>query len=181
MNNSCPNCGLQLDPFSTVCPRCALQNEQQRNGPPETDNNLAQPVQIGPDDHDLNLRGTCPNCGLQLFEYKAICPNCGAGVVQNSDRVWPDSPRSFGRLPLWQEYKLITRNPIVDTVLGIVAVGLSIAFFGIGVFAMPILYYVLRDSYKAFARGIGIGIIIGIVLLLGAIVSCFVTVFGGHS
>lgn len=63
--------------------------------------------------------------------------------------------------------KLVTGNAAGDIVLGI-GIGLSSFAVGIGIIAMPALYFVLRRSYPILARGLGFGWLAGTVLLLGA-------------
>lgn len=115
----------------------------------------------------------CPNCGNAVSADVTVCPNCGAILPPFSAQpVWPPPPGSAPpSLPPAQ--KLITSSTAGDVILGLVVSIASLFVGGIGFIAAPILYFVLRPTHPMFARGLGYGVLTGVVLLLGAFALCF--------
>jgi hypothetical protein len=64
------------------------------------------------------------------------------------------------------------KSPGVDTLLGFLLGSALLIVFGIGILADPILYFVYRGKLPAFARGIGLALLIWVGLILGALVLC---------
>lgn len=127
-------------------------------------------VPLPPEPLSSGPSAPCPNCGLPWPENAPACPNCGF----LRPAVWPPTPQ--GQVaPIPHLPRLVTKSATGDLLLGL---GLSlISFFGVGlgVVAMPILYFVLQPRYPAFARGIGFGWLGGMALLLGAFAVCIVS------
>jgi hypothetical protein len=71
----------------------------------------------------------------------------------------------------------ITPYPFLDGLLGFLAV-LALTFTGFGIVVALILAFVLKESHPAFATGIRVCLILLAVLLLGAIVVCFMALSG---
>lgn len=121
----------------------------------------------------------CPNCGTPWPTGAAVCPHCG---WQQPDAAWPPVPiGGFVQTPPPTQGRLITGKAWADITLGVVATLLSSAIGGLGLFVMPILYFVLRPNFPVFARGIGYGLLGILALILGAIAWCFASIFGGNS
>jgi hypothetical protein len=97
---------------------------------------------------------TCPHCHQLLEESVGYCPHCGEVLAP----------------PVG---KMITGKGWLDTILGVLAVIGSLFLYFIGVLAMIPLYFVLRQSYPHFARGVKIGLFTTLALLLGALALCF--------
>ena len=97
----------------------------------------------------------CPNCQQPVSLQAALCPNCGCILF-----------------PSVQE-RLMTGIAWVDVFLGVLA-GLASPFLALVGFVVAIvLYFVLRQTYTAFARGLLIGILIIAALGLGVLALCF--------
>ena len=111
----------------------------------------------------------CPNCGLPWPPEAPVCPNCG--YVRPEIPSWPPSPGGQPGLSTLPPPKLVTGNATGDMVLGI-GIGLSSFSVGIGIIAIPVLYFVLRRSYPVLVRGLGFGWLAGMALLLGALAIC---------
>ena len=103
----------------------------------------------------------CDNCKRQIAYDGAVCPECGYA-----------NPYAGGRRPSGAPDWVLT-------LLGFLAVIVSPAFFGVGLFVMILLYFILKPNYPAFARGIGWGLLTFVALLLGACAICFAVIFSG--
>jgi hypothetical protein len=73
--------------------------------------------------------------------------------------------------------KLITNMIWLDIVLGTLAGLASMGLYGIGILIPLVLYFVLRDRYPSFARGLAIALFTGLALLLGAFLFCVGMIF----
>lgn len=115
-----------------------------------------------------------PNCGTVWTPGATVCPHCGG---QPPGSVWPPAPVG-GFVPVGGVVpalpspprppgQLITGKAWADLILGLVATLLSSFLGGLGLVVMPILYFVLRPNFPVFARGIGYGLLV--MLLLGAV------------
>ena len=113
----------------------------------------------------------CPNCGLPWPPEAPICPNCG--YVRPEIPSWPPSPGGQPGLAAPIPSKLVTGNDTGDVLLG-VGISLASLFVGIGIIAMPILYFALRRSYPVLARGLGFGWLVGAAAALGILAICIV-------
>jgi len=117
---------------------------------------------------------TCPNCGVVWPPGARVCPQCG--YVQVTLPVWPPPPgRDISSVP--------PRLPPLPVAKGDFLLGLGIdaapllllwaltaafgmhLWFGLLLAVPPILYFVLRPRLPGVARGLGIGILIGLLLL----------------
>ncbi len=103
----------------------------------------------------------CPNCGQPIEPERRMCPHCG--------REQPPMPVLTGEKPREQ---LLTRSAGLDVTLGVVTTVLSLLFAFVGVFAPLVLYFVLRGSYPAYARGLGYGLLVTLALFLGLLALC---------
>jgi hypothetical protein len=88
-----------------------------------------------------------------------------------SPSLWPPPPIN-GPAPRSPEPRLLTKTVWGDVTLGGVIALVSLFVGGLGLIAMPILYFVLRPTMPAFARGIGYGFLGTLVLFLGAFALC---------
>ena len=114
---------------------------------------------------------SCPNCGTAWPPDVNVCPNCG--YIRPGVPAWPPPPTGLAAMPPPTLPRLVTGKAWGDMTLGIGISFLSNAVVCLGLLVMPILYFTLRPNYPVFARGIGFGILAGLVLLLGAFVVCF--------
>ena len=99
---------------------------------------------------------TCTNCGASYAPNHLRCPECGlARPIQPTQGV--------------------TTRPWLDTVLGAFS-SLALTATGVGVIAVFVLYYTMKERYAHFANGLrigclGVGILI-ILLFLGVLLLC---------
>ena len=103
----------------------------------------------------------CPNCGQPIEPERRMCPHCG--------HEQPPLPVLTREKPRGQ---LVTRSARGDVTLGVTASVISMLLPGIGLLAPLILYFVLRGSYPAFARGMGYGLLGVLALSLGLLALC---------
>ncbi len=68
--------------------------------------------------------------------------------------------------------KLVTGKVAGDIFLGLGS-GLALFCVGIGIVVVPILYFVLRRSRPVLARGLGLGGLTGVALLLMLLLGAF--------
>lgn len=113
----------------------------------------------------------CPNCGTAWPPDVNVCPNCG--YIRPGLPAWPPPPAGVIAPPPPPISKLVTGKAWGDVTLGIGLSFLSNFVACLGLLVMPILYFTLKPNYPTFARGIGFGILAGLVLLLGAVIVCF--------
>jgi hypothetical protein len=100
-----------------------------------------------------------------------MCPFCGAELpplpVLQAGEASPTG-------------RLLTGRAWLDTTLGIVAAMGSVFLFCIGVAAPVVLYFVLRQSYPALARGLGYGLMTLGAIVLGLLAICVVSLTQGR-
>ena len=112
----------------------------------------------------------CPNCAMPWPGNALVCPNCG--YIGPAVPAWPP-PIAGMEIPFAPPAPMLVTGKVWgDMTLGIVISFLSSNFAGIGYIVMPILYFTLRAKYPVFARGIGFGLLPGLVLILGALTWC---------
>ncbi|MEO7717483.1 MAG: zinc ribbon domain-containing protein [Capsulimonas sp.] len=160
----CPQCGLALQGMESHCPRCGRElSITPIAPPPPAQAAMSQPTQMS---------GFCSNCGFQLPRFQPLCPNCGTNVTPVQSAQWPPPPAGYAQ-PASPISKFVTGNAGGDMVLGFILSFVSIFIYGIGMIAMPVLYFSLRPTYRYFARGVGYGLVTFGVLVLGVFVWCF--------
>jgi Na+/H+-translocating membrane pyrophosphatase len=103
----------------------------------------------------------CPNCGRPVEAGATICPDCGASTRPT------------------QTERLLTGTARLDAALGFVAAVVALLLGGIGLIAVPVLYFVLRHQYPAFVRGLRIAMVTLGALLLGALAICIAMITQG--
>jgi len=112
----------------------------------------------------------CPNCGTEWPTGAEACPHCG---YRRSDLAsWPPTPEGFITPPLPPEPRLVTGKAWGDMTLGVGITFASFIPYCLGMLVMPILYFTLRRNYPYFGRGIGYGLLVGFVVLAGALAWC---------
>jgi hypothetical protein len=124
----------------------------------------------------------CPNCAMPWPADATVCPNCGFIRLPVPD--WP--PRPLGQVPPSKlpdpklpDASLLTGNATSDILLGLgisaapilIIIGLSFffrsrSFYELTLALPPVLYFVLRRRYPVLARGLGVGVLIGLALIL---------------
>jgi len=124
----------------------------------------------------------CPNCGTEWPTGIEVCPDCG--YVRPGALSWPPAPigRVETQLPPMspQMPRLVTGKVWGDVMLGVGITLASYVVYCLGLIVMPILYFSLRPQHPAFARGIGYGLLGGIVIALGALGVCFYSMASNH-
>lgn len=114
----------------------------------------------------------CPHCGRPVDEGQRFCPHCGSEQPPLPMLGGGSEPAQTGRLLLGAAW--------ADVGLGFLTFILSVMLFGIGMLLSLLLYFVLRSTYPAYARGIGYGLLLVAVLLLGLLAVCLVGITGGR-
>jgi hypothetical protein len=106
----------------------------------------------------------CPNCGQAIAEGTAgeLCPNCGAALPPLPE-VGKEEKSSV---------RLMTGNAWVDGILGFLTFVATMMLYASGLILGPLLYFLLRKRYPAYATGLRIGLLLLFVPLLGALAVC---------
>ena len=97
----------------------------------------------------------CPNCQYEVAADDRYCHRCGM------DMMWDPNLGPPGRPSDW-----------VQVFLGVLAAFASIILGPLGIIIVLAIYLNTKGSGSAFARGLGIGLIILAALLFGAIALC---------
>src|SRR5689334_2847541 len=105
----------------------------------------------------------CPNCEQEAPAGDRYCPRCGM------DLYWDPSPSLPGS----------SVAEIGHIVLGILT-ALTSVFTGVGVLIVIAVYFSMRAGGSPFVRGLGIGLVVLVALLLGMIAICFATIGNGR-
>lgn len=106
----------------------------------------------------------CPNCGQTIAEGMTgeLCPNCGAALPPLPEVGKEDRP----------SVPLMTGNAWVDGGLGFLTFVATMMLYASGLLLGPLLYFLLRKRYPAYATGLRIGLLLIFVPLLGALAVC---------
>lgn len=111
----------------------------------------------------------CPNCNQPVGEGMALCPHCG----QDIRPLWnPDATQLAMEWKAIPDFAAQRRRDRWNMLFGfLTAAGLScvIPIFMIGSVLSIILYFLMRGNNPAFAKGLGLGCIVG---FFGAIAVC---------
>ena len=96
----------------------------------------------------------CPNCQVFVAGNAELCSNCGYSFAS------------------YMQEKLLTGIAWLDIFLGVLAGLISPFVFLVGAIVALVLYFTLRRTYSAFARGLLIGLVIIGVVVLGGLALC---------
>lgn len=173
----CARCGSPPGSEDSFCKRCGLPLQQEGalvealpQAPPQpipasalNRPQLGVPLE-GPYANDNRPPGSwCPNCSLHLPVFKQICPNCKATMVMAS------AGREFvGDAPDLRSSDYFTFSATADFWLGIGLAVAAVCAGGIGVIAIPVAIFALRNRYGQLCRGLLIGGIVTLTIAFGA-------------
>jgi hypothetical protein len=96
----------------------------------------------------------CPVCGAFNDPRQKVCAQCGTQL----------SGRGPGQVMAGSE----TADKIIGFLVGL----FSICLYGVGGLGALVLYFVVKNSYPAFAKGIGSGLLTVLVVGLGLFAVC---------
>lgn len=91
-------------------------------------------------------------------------------------RLCPATPTT----PPLPPNRLLTGRAWSDMTLGILLTFFSVFVVGIGLIAMPILYFMLRATFPMFTRGIGYGLLGALMVTSGIFVLLLVGIAAGR-
>ena len=170
----CARCSFPPDPADPFCKRCGLPLQQAgalvealpRPEPQPVPASVLNRPQLG-----VPLEGPyaamdnrppgawCPNCSLHLPVFRQTCPSCGATMVMAA------AGREFtGDAPDLRSSDYLTHSATADFWLGIFIGIASACGGGIGIVAIPIAIFALRNRFGQLCRGMLVGGIAALVI-----------------
>jgi len=170
----CARCSFPSSPEDPFCSRCGLPLQQAGalvEAMPQAPPQPAPAAALNRPQLGVPLEGPyavsdnrppgswCPNCSLHLPVFKQTCPNCKATMVMASA-----GQEFIGDAADLRSSDYFTFSATADFWLGICLAVAAVCAGGIGIVAIPIAVFALRNRYGQLCRG----------MLIGGIVTLFI-------